>query len=123
MEDTTANKLLINRYNNTGVIEPGYAGHTYLSEWELLSNAVSKDRYYDLRVNQYLTKWILIIGDEVAFSGYLREYNHKGELMSYVESIILDGLVIFDLYNFRINGYPWVCDDPLVKRAKFRVVK
>ena len=75
MEDTTANKLLINRYNNTGVIEPGYAGPTYLSEWELLSTTVSKDRYYDLRVNQYLTKWILIIGDEVAFSGYLREYN------------------------------------------------
>lgn len=123
MEDTTANKLLINRYNNTGVIEPGYAGPTYLSKWEVLSNAITKEMDYDLKVNQYLTKWILVIDGVIAYSGNLREYDDKGELMSYVEMIVLDSIVVFDLYNFRINGYPWVCDDPLVKRAKFRVVK
>lgn len=123
MGETTDNKLLINRFTNTGVIEPGYAGPTCKSKWEVLSNAITKEMDYDLKVNQYLTKWILVIDGVIAYSGNLREYDDKGELMSYVETIVLDSIVVFDWFNFRINGYPWICDDPLVKRAKFRVVK
>ena len=123
MGETTDNKLLINRFTNTGVIVPGYAGPTYKSKWEVLSNAITKEMDYDLKVNQYLTKWILVIDGVIAYSGNLREYDDKGELMSYVETIVLDSIVVFDWFNFRINGYPWICDDPLVKRAKFRVVK